>query len=142
MWLSMAQALSHLQQKTRSHRRACITTHMSRHLEDYESFWDKRGPDDLHWSKTFKDYVDTISQTGQYVGALEVYAAAHVLSIRVYIVHELGQVYLFNREGEGSPVVLYYSASAKHCEWLEGDLEVQLQPREQGGKPKCDGLRS
>ncbi|CAE7576445.1 unnamed protein product, partial [Symbiodinium microadriaticum] len=88
-----------------------------------------------------KDYVDTISQTGQYVGALEVYAAAHVLNIRVYIVHESGQVYLFNREGEGSPVVLYYSSSAKHYEWLEGDLEDQLQPRAQGGKPKCDGLR-
>ena len=74
------------------------------------------------------------------MGALEVYAAAHVLNIRVYIVHESGQVYLFNREGEGSPVVLYYSSSAKHYEWLEGDLEDQLQPRAQGGKPKCDGL--
>ena len=66
---------------------------------------------------------------GAWSGNLEIASLASTLDRPITVVHEQGQIFHFNPEGNRKDLFLYYSASAGHYECLKVPLDVQLSFR-------------
>lgn len=76
--------------------RAAAVTHFRKHLEKYSMFWDTKDTNDQIMEKKgiegFKDYVEEGSTVGNW-------ALATTLDRPILLLHEYGQIYIFNQEG-------------------------------------------
>ncbi len=140
LWLSLAEALSHITSKTRSHRqiRAFTVNYMTRFQDDFQAAWDGSGPRGESFTGSFHDYLKQIGKIHTWSGALELGAFAVAQKQKIYVYEDTGRIHVFCDEATSSPIILKFH-SWGHFEWLRDACEeefvtqVKLQAQK-GGK--------
>ena len=98
--------------------RAAAVTHFRKHLEKYSMFWDTKDTNDQIMEKKgiegFKDYVEEVSTVGNWAGNLEIAALATTLDRPILLLHEYGQIYIFNPEGSKPVLYLDYQTCGRY----------------------------
>ena len=128
LYLAVAQALSKLEGKSRSHRqlRAFTVATLRQKKETYEPRWlhiDDKGKET---TMSFDEYIDQQGQVGSWGGSFEVEVLATSLKRRFWICDNQ-HAFLYNEDGEGPPVVLQYGND--HYQNIEGCDEHLLEQR-------------
>ena len=99
-------------------------------------FWANKDTNDQIMAKKgidgFKDCVDEVSTVGNWAGYLEIAALATTLDRPILLIHEHGQIYIFNPKGSKPDLYLYYQ-SCGHCESLQVPKENCLDTSHQSG---------
>ena len=105
LFWAIAQSIQSSRGGVHHHRsvRAAAVTHFRKHLEKYSMFWDNKNTNNEIMEKKgidgFKDYVEEVSTIGNWAGNLEIAALATTLDRPILLIHECGQIYIFNPEG-------------------------------------------
>ena len=126
---SIAQGMSSAEGKrcTKGQIRIACCSHLERHLDDYEPFWDHKNPNGTKSEGNFKGYIDNLKKVGSWGGYLEINAISSTLGIKVLVWHKPSDlVHRFNSEASGPTICLLYDREDKHYEWVDGPVQDEF----------------
>ena len=129
---AIGQALSPNKPKHGRTVRAAIVTHLRRHSDRYQPWWDALGPDGKSCD-SFDAYLKLLNKPGAWAGCLEIAAAAAHYDKAIYV---FGPVLQSHVEGYNTSCANGYLSSwyeDNHYEWLKGPVPDDVR------KNVCNG---
>ena len=88
----------------------------------------------------FRNYIEEVATVGNWAGNLEIAALATTLDRPILVLHEYGQIYIFNPEGSKPDLYLYYQTCGRY-ESLQVSKETALTLRTKAAAGRTPGGR-
>lgn len=102
LFLSISQALRKIGKKTAAAAvRATAVAHLSRHALRFKAYWDEgmRPDGTVNEGDNFEKHLELVARPKAYAGYMEIVALASTLNYAFVVVHQSGNLHVFNREG-------------------------------------------